>query len=482
MRRLTTSSVFVVAAALAGCSTSPRRSYGDVEGMIKERTTSEVRLNPPSDASQDPAKALLEQPLTADRAAQIALLRNGGFKVKLQEVGIAQSELAQAGIVENPRIHAAWRFPQGGGAQVTGRELGISFNILDLFERPLRRNFAGSQLEQAKFRLGHEVLSLTALAKQAFYEYQAAQQRLRLFKATVESFAAAVELSKRQRSAGANNKLDYANQRAAYQETEIALGQAEAETIATRERLSLLMGAQDPSGWTVEEQLPDPPAADPELAATETAAVAQRWDLQAARREPLVLKQALRISRISMFGGVNVGIDSERDYDRSFGVGPSLEMGVPLFDRKQASSARLKAQLLQSYASADALEAEIRLEVRTASARLLAARKAAVAYKKRLVPLRREILDETLKRYNFMLIGVYQLLQAKREEIGSESSYIEALKAYWTERSELERASGGKLPEAPSAAAPAKDAAEEHEQTPVPETAPVEHHHHHGGQ
>ena len=131
MRRLTTVSVLVAAAALSGCSTSPRRSYGDVEGMIKERTSADVRLNPPADNAADPVKALLAQPLTAERAAQIALLRNAAFKVKLQEVGLAQSELAQAAILENPRFHAAWRYPKSGGAQSTGRELGVTFNILD---------------------------------------------------------------------------------------------------------------------------------------------------------------------------------------------------------------------------------------------------------------------------------------------------------------------------------------------------------------
>jgi cobalt-zinc-cadmium efflux system outer membrane protein len=478
MRRLIMLSMLGAASTLAGCSTSPRRSYGDVEGMIKDRTMTEVRLNPPADGAADPVKEMLAQPLTAERAAQIALLRNAAFKVKLQEVGLAQAELAQAGIVENPRLHASWRYPKGGGAQGTGRELGISFNILDLFELPLRRNFAGSQLEQAKFRLGHEVLGLAAQVKQAFYEYQAAQQRLRLRRDTVESLATAVELSKRQRTAGANNKLDYANERAAHQEAEIALAEAEAETVATREHLSLLLGAQGPAEWKVEDELPEPPPADPELAATEAAAVAQRWDLQAARREPLVLKQAMRINRLDMFSGVNVGIDSEREFDGANGVGPSLELGIPLFDRKQAASARLKARLRQSYASADALEAEIRLEVRVASARLLAARKATFAYKRKLVPLRREVLDETLKRYNFMLLGVYHVLQAKREEIGAESGYIEALKEYWSERGELERAAGGKLPEAPSAAAPVKEETEEPEQ----KTAPAGQHHHHGGQ
>lgn len=478
MRRLIASCLAFAPALLVGCASSPRRSYTDVEGMIKERTATNVRLNLRADETQDSVKALLAEPLTAERAAQIALLRNATFKVKLEEVGLAQADLAQAGILENPRLHASLRSPRGGGAQDTGRELGVSLNVLDLFELPLRRKLAGSQLEQAKFRLSHEVLGLAAQAKQAFYEYQAAQQGLHLRKEVVESLAAAVELTQRQREAGNNNKLDLANERAAYHEAEIDLAKAEAEMTATRERLALILGLQGVADWKVEGDLPEPPATDPELGAIENAAMAQRWDLQAARREPAVLKQALRINRLGMFSSVNVGIDSEREFSGEYGYGPSIETSIPLFDRKQASSARLKARLRQSLASADSLESEIRLEVRTLSAELEAARKAASVYRQKLIPLRREILGETLKRYNFMLMGVFQLLQAKREEIGAASRYIDALKDYWSERSELERAAGGKLPEAPAAAPAQKKGDEPSKESPEP--APEEHHH--GGQ
>jgi cobalt-zinc-cadmium efflux system outer membrane protein len=44
-----------------------------------------------------------------------------------------------------------------------------------------------------------------------------------------------------------------------------------------------------------------------------------------------------------------------------------------------------------------------------------------------------------------MQVGVFQLLEAKRDEIEAGRNYIETLTDYWLARTELERAVGGDL-------------------------------------
>jgi cobalt-zinc-cadmium efflux system outer membrane protein len=144
--------------------------------------------------------------------------------------------------------------------------------------------------------------------------------------------------------------------------------------------------------------------------------------------------------------------------DGKFGIGPSVEWNVPLFDRQQASSAKIRAQSRQSDDSIQALESSIRYEVRKARTSLVVAHQAADAYRETLLPLQENILSESLKHYNFMLLGVYQLLQAKRDELQVRGAYIDALKNYWTSLAELERAVGGKI----SMAAPTPPAHEPH--------------------
>jgi cobalt-zinc-cadmium efflux system outer membrane protein len=61
------------------------------------------------------------------------------------------------------------------------------------------------------------------------------------------------------------------------------------------------------------------------------------------------------------------------------------------------------------------------------------------------VPLRERIVALTQEQYNAMLLGVYQLLQAKQGEIEAYRAYIEAVRDYWIARADLERAIGGRL-------------------------------------
>ena len=103
------------------------------------------------------------------------------------------------------------------------------------------------------------------------------------------------------------------------------------------------------------------------------------------------------------------------------------------------------ARSRQSELSIEALQSQIRYEVRAARISLVTARQAVETYRETLIPLQERILDESLKHYNYMLLGVYQLLQVKRDELQARRSYIDAQRDYWTAWAELERAVGGKI-------------------------------------
>jgi cobalt-zinc-cadmium efflux system outer membrane protein len=454
MKRLQT----VVAAgaavfALSGCaSTSPEKARAGLDGMIRERAGADLRSGEKNSDSavKEATKSLLQEPLTADAAVQLALLNNPLLRGRLEEAGIAQAELVSAGLLENPKFHASLRFPSGGGAEQTGRELGIAENFLDVLSLPLRRKMANARFEQAKFRLSQEVLELAAEVKKTLFAYQAERQRLALRRASFETMAAAAKLFAGQRQAGNVSALDAAQEQIVLHDAEIELAREEAAEANARERLTLLMGVQGMAGWTAAAELPPPPPSDPDLKQLEEAALERRFDLAAARREPAVLAEALRASRMGSIGALSVGIDSEKDFDGKFGVGPSVEWSVPLFDRQQGASAKLRARGRQSELTIAALEGRIRYEVRVARTSLIAARQAARIYRETLLPLHERVLGESLKHYNYMLLGVYKLLQAKRDDFEARGAAVDALKVYWTAWAELELAVGGKMPPASS--------------------------------
>ena len=300
--------------------------------------------------------------------------------------------------------------------------------------------------EQARLRVSQDVLSLASEVKESFYAAQAAQQREALRRTAYESFEAAAELLDRQRKAGNINALDHAREKAVAEQAGVELARADAEAEQARERLAALMGVQDMAQWTLADAFPEPGASEAPLSKLEETAMSQRWDLEAARRDPEILKQGLTVNRLGLFGPITAGVDAEKGIGEPRGIGPTIEFSIPLFDRQQGSSARIKAEMRLSVFTLAALESQVRLDVRLARSSMVAARKTAERYKTALVPLSRSVAAETLKHYDFMLLGVYDVLRTRREEFEAQSEYINALRDYWTAWSELERALGGKIP------------------------------------
>ena len=84
--------------------------------------------------------------------------------------------------------------------------------------------------------------------------------------------------------------------------------------------------------------------------------------------------------------------------------------------------------------------------MREARAKLAAARRQAELYRDALVPSSRRIVELTQTNYDAMQAGVFQLLQAKRDEIRAERGAVAARRDYWIARIRLERAIASRLP------------------------------------
>ena len=124
-------------------------------------------------------------------------------------------------------------------------------------------------------------------------------------------------------------------------------------------------------------------------------------------------------------------------------IGPNLSVELPLFDRRQAAIARLEAQARQSQDRTAALEIRIHSEVEQGYALFQAQRTMAVTYRDHLIPLRTQVVEQSQLEQNYMLIGVFQVLQAKQQEYDAYRRYLEATRDYWIAQADLSRAVGG---------------------------------------
>jgi len=176
-------------------------------------------------------------------------------------------------------------------------------------------------------------------------------------------------------------------------------------------------------------------------------------------------------------GGLDAGAQAERE-DGHWEVGPTASLGVPLFDQGQAVVAGAEAEVRRARHRLAWTSVNARSEVRQVRGRLLAARSVADHYRKVLVPLRERMVQLAQEQYDAMIIGVYQLLETKQDEVDAYREYVESVRDYWIARADLERAVGGRLPAAVIKAVPAAPAPRSPAAPAPPSQAPATPHHH----
>jgi outer membrane protein, heavy metal efflux system len=437
---------------LAGCA-APRSDsgFGDVQRITSERTGHLIQWdNHGADdrAVQRSIGALLAEELTADTAVQVALLNNHHLQATFEDLGIAQADLVQAGLLKNPVFDLGVRIPTTPPSR-TYVDVNVAEDFIGIFFIPARKRLANAQFEQVKSRVTGEVLSLASETKSAFYASQAAQQIVGLRRSAQASTAAGSELSKRLHDAGNITDLEFLNAKAQDARALVELLDSEADAAEARERLSNLMGVgESGTEWTIANGLPELPSDETKLDGLETLAIRQRSDLEAAWRDMEVQSQALGFTKETWFlTQATVGAEGERETDGQWRIGPSLSMPLPIFDQGQGAVPRAQAMLMQSQQRFLAMAVDVQSQVRTAYIRMRSARRKAGLYHEQLIPLQNQVIEQTQLEYNGMLVGVSQLLQAKQEQIELTRQYIEAMRSYWIERAELERAVGGRLAE-----------------------------------
>jgi cobalt-zinc-cadmium efflux system outer membrane protein len=264
----------------------PEDTFAPVAQDAQERTGRIVIWEREESARQQTlaqVRRLLKRPLTANIAAQIALLNNRGLQSSLEQIGLAESDLIEAKTIPNPDLNLSARFPDKPPSG-TDIEWSIAQDFLSILMIPLRSKIASNQLTAVQLRVSDEVTRLVEEAKKTMYELQAAQEILSHLKIEQESQAASLELIQSLHEAGNITDLQLLQQQGEYGQARLEIAQAEAEIRELREKLNRLMGLWgEDTNWKLSPGLPDVPQEDLSVRGLETLAVTQRYDLAAAK-------------------------------------------------------------------------------------------------------------------------------------------------------------------------------------------------------
>jgi outer membrane protein, multidrug efflux system len=442
-------SLITAAIALAGCATvSPDGSASDINALASGKTAGVAAQVAVADtaATREAVSKLLAQPINAESAVRVALLNNPGLHAAMATLGISDAERVQAGRLPNPHLSIG-RFTEGNLREI---ERGLSFNVVGLLSLPWRSKWQNQQHEVAKLQAAQEVIKLAADTRKAWVSAVAAQQTAAYMADAKLAAEAGGELARRMARVGNWSRLEQAREQVFLADAATQLAKAQQAAFAEREKLIRLMGLWGTqTEFKLSERLPDIPAAPQEIANIEERALRERLDVRSAVAESGYVAGSLGYVKASGFvNALDAKYSSNTTFNNATGDqerkrGWELELPIPIFDWGDAANTRAQGVYMQSVARVRQAAINARSEAREAYHGYRTAYDVAVHYRDEVVPLRKFISNETLLRYNGMLLGAFDLLGDMRTQIMAVNGAIEAQRDFWLADADLQTTLSG---------------------------------------
>ncbi len=426
------------AGALTGCSTVSfdqtlaqldQEASAFTQGQLMLATRQEQRSVQEQKASQ-----LLAKPLTQGTAVQLALVNSPAMQALLAQSWADTASAAQLGRIVNPSFSIE---------QVTMAdelEIGrrLTFGLLDLLTLPQRKGIADRSMARAQIKLTSDVIQQVTLVRQAWVRAVAARQSHVYALQVVEAAQASAELARRMQAVGNFSRLQQARQQSFYSDAAVQLASAQHEVTASTEALVRVLGLTDAQAQVLQlpdrlPELPHAPRSPDEVAKSVNEG---RLDVKLAKSILDASAKAQVLNQLTSFTDIELGIRRDTVFDNAAGTqtsrqGYEVSVKLPLFD---FGGMRRDAMNAQTLAAANQLEATVRAagsHLRESYSAYRTAYDIAQHYRTEVLPLRQTIVDESVLRYNGMIIGVFELLAESRAQVSSVIAAIAAEQQFW---------------------------------------------------
>lgn len=410
---------FSLVVFMAGCAVHSVHNETYVSDAISDRTGHELRWEKEEGIFKLPPGITIDDGITEDEAASIALWNNAQFQADLLQLGFARADLIEAGMLRNPVLSLL--FPLGPKQLEATLNLPIEF----FWQRPKRVAAAKFNAELIADNLIQHGLNLVRDVLIAYTELEFSQERARI---TAEEAALRQEIA------------DIAAERlrvgdiSGLEETAIHLEAARTREASVRfvrdaelaeERLKSLLGLGleeitiQLSPFASSNEFSQQPS---DLLA---AAFAARPDLRAAEIAIEAAGQRVGWERSKIFN-LTATLDANGEGKEGFEMGPGFQLELPLLNQNNGKVARAQAELTQAVRLYLAVKHRIAREVLEAHTHYLAAQKALNILQADIMPAATIAATNATEAYSIGAISYLELLDFKRQLLDSRLREAEA--------------------------------------------------------
>ncbi|MFJ9990265.1 TolC family protein [Pseudomonas putida] len=384
------------------------------------------------------AVAQAGQGLTLNQALDAAFADNPDLAAVRQELGIAEGERRQAGLIPNPEL--SWE------REDTRRETSTTTVMLSQAlelggKRGARVEVAKAGQDIARLELERQGNGLRADVTQAFHAALRAQTAVELAEQSKALTERGLRVVQARVAAGQSSPVEATRADVQLAQALAQLRRAEADRVVAWQALARLTGSADVAFTQLDGSglLPGPaPRAEVLLGQVEQTV---EWRLAAAQIErgeaALGSEKAQRIPNLTVSLGSQY---SREDRERVNVVG--LSMPLPLFDRNQGNVLAASRRADQARDLRNAVELRLRSDTRSALSQWAMAMAEVNAYDRTILPSARQAVDTATRGFERGKFAFLDVLDAQRTLIEARGQYLDALASASDARAQVERIYG----------------------------------------
>lgn len=416
---------------LTACASVPQQTLEQrLSDSVAERTGHTLARIDVS-AVEARLATLLATPLDRDTALRVALTANPVFQTEFATLGVAAADYHAALVLPNPVLEAELLRPSGGGRPAW--DFGLTQSVMALLTRSTRRAIAESTLAARESESLERVLASMIAVEHAWVDAVADAEIAAVLTTAVEVTAAGVDTAEALYEVGNLPRIHLVREQRLDAHTRLRAARAQARAYASREALVRLLGLREHGAHvSLPERLPPPPAPPAGLDDLEREALASSLELAAREADVVAAARAARLAEgTALLPHLELGFKAERERSGDWELGPAVEFALPVFDQGQGHTTRALAVLEQHRAAWLQSAMVLRSQVRVASRELEWAERDATLAQETLLPLAGELLELTVRDWNAMLAGPFELLEARRGQLDMAVETLEARRRHW---------------------------------------------------
>jgi len=299
----------------------------------------------------------IQDGLSPDEAAILAVLRNPELRAVRDQHGIANAQLLQAGLLPDPQVSYSLSAPSGGSNLDSNNAFGIglSWQATALIWRENKITAAEKQQQGVDLQIAWQEWQIAQAAKLAVYQliiYSKQQGLLTEMAQRLEDNRARLQQAADE---GLVTELERVAAVSAKNLVDIRLLALKLQKKQQQQRLNRAMGLKPHEAVRLQQDIElltelNTPAYDTLIHDVENL----RLDLMALKRGYESQEERVHIAVLQQFPQISIGFNHGRDNSNLYTMGFGVSMTVPIFDRNQGQIALDRAtrqQLFDQYTS-----------------------------------------------------------------------------------------------------------------------------------